>query len=217
MSSSFQRFAGLLGILAGLAGLVYLIAFVALKNPAALVPSIALLLVGVFTSATIVALYQRVREVDEGFALWGLFLGLAGAGGAAIHAAFDLANNVNPPATAFGYASPIDPRGFLTFAVAGLGAFVIAWLVLRGNLFTRAVAYVGMAAGALLVLLYIAYMVILNATNPVVLALIFATGILQPIWYLWIGWLLWNAPATAPARTVSTPVSTPPRSGGKRR
>jgi hypothetical protein len=34
-------------------------------------------------------LYQRVRATDEGFALWGLLLGVGGASGAAIHAAFD--------------------------------------------------------------------------------------------------------------------------------
>jgi hypothetical protein len=203
MYSSFSKFAGLYGILAGVAGLAYLVLFVALKNPGATLPSLALLLVGIFVSATIVALYQRVRDVDDGFALWGLLLGVGGAGGAAIHAAFDLSNNLHPPAAPFGYASPVDPRGFLTFGVAGLGALVISWLLLRGGIFSRAVAYLGILSGALLILLYLAYLLTLNATDPIVLSLIFASGIAQPIWYLWVGWLLWQGSVTAPARASS--------------
>ena len=124
MSSSYQKLAGLCGILAGIAGLVYLIAFLVLKNPAALLPALALLLVGILSSATIVALYFRVREVDAGFALWGLVFGLGGAGGAAIHSAL-------------------------------------------------------------------------------VLIVLLASGVLQPVWYLWLGWYLWRGEAMVPA-TMAT-------------
>lgn len=191
-SQSFDRFAGLFGILAGIAGLAYLVLFFLLKNPGAFAPALALLLVGIFSSATLVALYQRVRPVDEGFALWGLLLGIVGAGGAAIHAAFDVANNINPPKTPFDYASPIDPRGFVTFAVAGLAAIVLAWLIVRGKVFSNALGYFGIVSGILLVALYLAYMIILNALNPIVLALVVLSGLAQPIWYLWLGYVLWS-------------------------
>jgi hypothetical protein len=192
-SQSFERFAGLSGILAGVAGLAYLALFIALKNPGLLLPALALLLVGIFGSATLVAFYQRLRQVDEGFALWGLLLGIGGTGGAAIHAAFDLANNVNPPKAPFDYASPIDPRGFLTFAVAGLAAIVLSWLILRGGVFSRALGYFGIVSGVLLIALYLAYMIILNALNPIVLALVVLSGLAQPIWYLWLGYVLWSS------------------------
>ena len=200
MFSSYSKFAGFYGILAGVSGLLYLVLFIALKNPSAMLPALFLMLLGLFASATIVALYQRVREVDEGFALWGLLLGVAGAGGAAVHGAFDLANSLNPPKTTLDIAFPADPRGFLTFAVAGIAAFVISWLILRGGVFSRGVAYLGLVSGVLLVLLYVTYLVILNATNPIVLALIFASRILQPVWYLWIGWLLWQGGGEAKRR-----------------
>ncbi len=205
MSSLYSRFAGLLGVLAGICGLLYLVSFLVLQNPAALIPSLALLLVGIFASATLVGLYERVREVDEGFALWGLLLGIGGAGGAAIHSAFDLSNNLHPPATPFAYASPVDPRGFLTFAAAGLAALVLSWLLLRGNILSRGVAYLGILSGALLVLLYLAYLIFLNATNPIVLVLILASGIVQPVWYLWLGWSLWQGESTAASRARMAP------------
>jgi hypothetical protein len=203
-SSSFDKFGGLMGIVAGIAGLAYLALFFALKNPAALLPAISLLVVGIGASATLVAIYQRVRQVDEGFALWGLLLGIGGAGGAAVHAAFDVANNINPPKAPFDYASPIDPRGFLTFAIAGLAAIVLSWLIVPGGVFSRALGYFGLGSGVLLIALYLAYMIILNALNPVVLALVVLSGLAQPIWYLWLGWTLWQGGAPASAGTTTT-------------
>ncbi len=84
--------------------------------------------------------------------------------------------------------------------MAGLAVVVLSWLILRGAVLTRSVAYLGLLSGVLLIALYLAYMVILNATNPVVLALILVTGLLNPIWYLWIGWLLWQRQATTSAQ-----------------
>ncbi len=192
MKDSFDKFAGLLGILAGIAGLAYLALFFMLKNPGALLPALSLMIVGICASATLVGVYNRVRPVDEGFALWGLLLGVGGTGGAAIHAAFDLANNLNPPKAPFDFASPIDPRGFLTFAIAGLAAIVLSWLILRGGALSRGLGYFGIVSGVLLIALYLSYMTILNALNPIVLALIVLSGLAQPIWYLWIGYALWR-------------------------
>jgi hypothetical protein len=158
-------------------------------------PALSLLIVGIGASAALVAVYQRLRPVDEGFALWGLLLGIGGAGGAAIHAAFDIANNFNPPKAPFEYASPIDPRGFLTFAIAGLAAIVLSWLIVRGKVFSTGLGYFGILSGVLLIALYLAYMIILNALNPVVLALIVLSGLAQPIWYLWLGVALMRSPA----------------------
>lgn len=190
MTNRYQKFSGVCGILAGVAGLLYLVFFIVYKDPAALLPALSLLAVGLFASATLVGLYQAVRKVDEGFALFGLLLGFAGAMGAAAHAAFDLANNLHPPAAPFAYANPVDPRGFLTFAAAGIAALVLSWLILQGDVLPRTIGYIGIVSGILLVLLYIVYLLTLDALNPVVLALILLSGLLQPIWYLWIGWVL---------------------------
>jgi len=198
MSGLYQKFSGICGLLAGVAGLLYLLLFILLKNPAALFPSIALLAVGLLSSAVFVGLYYHVRNADEGFALWGLLLGMGGAGGAAIHAAFDLSNNLHPPEVAFGYANPIDPRGFLTFAVTGVALMVLSGLILRGKTLPRRVGYLGLFTGGLLILLYLSYLIILDATNPLVLLLVIVSGILQPVWFLWLGWTFIQAKALAP-------------------
>ena len=135
-SSSFERFAGLSAILAGITGLLYSISFVILKNDALI--ALFLMLGGVFSTAVLVAVYNRLKETDATFALWALFLSIAGAFGAIIHGGYDLANAINPTAANVALVnlpSAIDPRGLLTFGVAGLGLFVIAWLMGRGGNF----------------------------------------------------------------------------------
>lgn len=223
---SFERFGGLMALVAGIAGLIYLFSFLAFGDPAALVPAVALLIVGVCASAALVAVYQRVKAVEHGFALWGLLLGLGGAGGAAIHSAFDLSNNLHPPTTRFDFASPIDPRGFLTFGVAGLAIIVLSALIVRGRVLSRGIGYLGLLSGILLIGLYLAYLIILNAANPLLPALILAAGIAQPIWYLWLGIALWRpsieaaVPYRGPERRTGTMAGDyhgPERRRGERR
>ena len=192
MTTSYKRFSGVCGILAGFAGLLYLVLFFVYRNPAALLPTLALLAVGLLASPLLVGLYLHLRSSDEGYALLGLLFGIGGAGGAAVHAAFDLSNNLHPPATPFAYASPVDPRGFLTFVVAGMAILLFSTLITGSDLLPRGLGYLGWVSGFLLIALYLAYLIILNATNPVVLFLIFASGVLQPLWYLWAGWRFWQ-------------------------
>lgn len=195
MDTPFSRVAGLCGMVAGLCGLLYLVAFLVLRDPSATVPSLILLIAGILETALLVGLYQRALAVDAGLALWGWLLAVAGAGGAAVHAGFDLSNNLHPPAMAYAYPSAIDPRGLLTFGFAGLGTIVLSRLLLRGAIFSRGVAMLGIVSGVLLIALYVVYLVLLDPGNPLLVALIFATGILQPVWNLWIGQLLWRESA----------------------
>ncbi len=58
----------------------------------------------------------------------------------------------------------------------------------------------GIVAGVLLVALYVSYLVILDASNPLVLVLVLASGIIQPVWYLALGWNLWQGEVATPAR-----------------
>ena len=61
-------------------------------------------------------------------------LALAGALGAALHGAYDLANLANPPeALATDLPSASDPRGFGTFALSGLALGITGCLILRGG------------------------------------------------------------------------------------
>ncbi len=99
--TAFQRFAGLCAILAGVAGFVYSVAFIIIArsapNTGALLSALGLTLGGLFSVAALIGLYVRVREIEAGFALLGLVLGVAGMIGAALHGSYDLANAINPP------------------------------------------------------------------------------------------------------------------------
>jgi hypothetical protein len=192
VSGSYERFAGLCGILTGVVGLLYAVAFVILRSPP--LSAVTLLLGGLLGTATLVAVYARLRETDGSFAMLGLVLGVTGAMGAALHAGYDLANVLNPPATVnLDLPSQIDPRGMLTFGIAGLGLWVVAWLILRGGQFARGLGYLGYVTAVLLIVVYLARLIVLDASSPLVLAPAVLTGfIASPVWYVWLGLSLWR-------------------------
>jgi hypothetical protein len=195
---AFQRFAGLAAILAGVVGLLYSFAFVVLvvggqaPELGVFLSALCLMLGGLFSSAALVAVFDRVREANPALALWGALLSLTGALGSVIHAGYDLANAVNPPPSSVpGLAdlpSQIDPRGLLTFGIAGLGLFVLASLMARCGSFPRPLGLLGSGLAVLLVVIYLGRLIILSPTNPLVAGLIVVTGfIVNPAWYIWLG------------------------------
>ena len=202
-TTAFDQFAGVCAMLAGAAGILYALAFLALKSD--LLAALFLMLGGVFSAAALLAVYRHLREVDAGFAQFGLLLGLVGVMGAMIHGGYDLANAINPPTTNVlaeaNLPFPLDPRGLLTFGVAGVGTLVISWLMARSPRFARNLAYLGYLLGVLLVVIYLVRLIILdpnaNALIPVALAL---TGVvINPAWYIWLGLQLRGGPQVAAA------------------
>ncbi|HLZ30613.1 MAG TPA: hypothetical protein VKV73_25125 [Chloroflexota bacterium] len=192
ISSSYERFAGVCGVLTGIVGFAYAVAFVILRSPS--LSALCLLLGGLLGTATLVAVYGRVRETDGSFALLALLLGVTGALGAAIHAGYDLSNVLHPPAAVnLDLPSQIDPRGMLTFGIAGLGLWAMAWLILRGGQFPRGLGYLGYVTALLLIVVYLARLIVLDATSPLVLApAVLAGFIANPGWYVWLGLSLWR-------------------------
>jgi len=193
VASAYERFAGICGVLAGICGVLYAIAFVVLKNP--LLYSIFLGLGGILSSAVLVAVYERVHESEAGFSLWGLVLGLIGALGSTVHAGYDLANAINVPATIpsniANLPSAIDPRGLLTFGIAGLGVLVFAWLMVRSGRFPKSLGYLGYLLAVLLLIIYLARLIILDPANPILLVPVLLAGFLiNPAWYIWLGFVL---------------------------
>jgi len=195
-STSFERFGGLCAILAGIIIFLYSVAFIIIARSApglaGLLSALFLMLSGLLSTAGLVALYLRLRETDAAFALWALLLVLAGALGSAIHGGYDLANAINPPDANLpglaGLPSQIDPRGLLTFGVAGVGLFVVAWLIGRGVQFPHGLGYLGYALAVLLVILYLGRLIVLQASSPVILVPAVLAGFLaNPIWYIWLG------------------------------
>ncbi|MDQ4115644.1 MAG: DUF4386 domain-containing protein [Actinomycetota bacterium] len=96
----------------------------------------------------LVAVRGRVRAGAPGLVDWGVLLAVAGAFGSAVHGAYDLANAVHPPAAlATGLPNPVDPRGFLTFVVAGIGMLLLGTVIARTRALPRWLGYLGCLRG----------------------------------------------------------------------
>lgn len=185
--ASFERLAGYSAIGAGVSGLLYSIAFVVLKEP--LLYSIFLMTGGIASTVVMVALYRRLQSVDAGVAQLAMLVGIVAAIGSVIHGGYDLSNSINPPGTGTGdLPSQIDPRGLLTFGIAGLSMFAVAWLMNRGGGFPKILAYLGYVLAALLVVIYLGRLIILSPTNLTILIPAAITGfIISPAWNILVG------------------------------
>jgi hypothetical protein len=189
-TGAFEQVAGVCAILAGVIGFLYSLSFVLIRNDT--LTALCLMVGGLLTMVVMVALYERLRATDPAVALLALVFGVIGALGAAAHGGYDLANAINPPA-----ANPIstanlpfavDPRGLLTFGLAGLALGLIAWLMGRSHAFAMPLVYLGYALAALLVITYLGRLIILDPTNPIIVAVVLPTGFLiNPAWYIWLG------------------------------
>lgn len=187
MKTSFEKFAGWGAILAGLSGFLYAVAFIVLQNE--LLSALFLMLGGLFSTSALTAIYQRLRGTENGFALLGFLFSLSAALGSAIHGGYNLANAIHPPASSIaGLPNAIDPRGLLTFGVAGLGLFILSWLMIQQMRFPKGLAYLGYISAILMIILYLGRLIILQATSLVIVIPALLEGfIVNPLWYVWLG------------------------------
>jgi hypothetical protein len=189
MSGSFHRFAGWASILAGVAGIGYAVAFVVLKS--APLSAQFLTLAPLFAVAGLVAVFDRVRSIDAGYATLAIVLGAFGSLAASSHGVYDLSTVLHPPAAVPDVPSPVDPRGYGTFALTGLAVLILAGLAGRSRELPVWVSPLGMVLGVFLVLTFLARLIVLDATSLVVLGPALVSGLLSPIFFLLLGaWLL---------------------------
>jgi hypothetical protein len=194
-TTAFDRFGGMSAILLGIGGLIYaiLFAFVVAGSPSWVTGLwLTFLLVGgLLTTVVTVALYQRLRETDEGVALWALLLGFAAAIGGMVHAGFQLVSLTNPISgiTTIGQRTPTDPVGILRFGLAGVTLLILGWLIVRGAQFPRSLGYLAYFGGALLVFIYIGRLFdFITPVDKITLIPPFLYGfIVHPVFYVWLG------------------------------
>jgi hypothetical protein len=198
---NYQRLAGGAAILAGVGGFVYSIAFIGgvvlegAPEAGMAVASTALLVGGVLTLVVVVEIHAIVRGEAPDLATLGAILAAAGAIGASVHGGYDLANVLHPPVSDIlavnELPNPVDPRGLLTFGFAGAGLLVLAWLLRRSGTVPRRLGNLGVAVGALLVVVYLGRLIVLDPTNPLVAGPAALVGfILSPAFYIWLGTVL---------------------------
>jgi hypothetical protein len=196
---SFARFGGTCAVLTGIVGLLYAISFVILKEVTPdlgdLLSGLFLLLGALLSTPALTALYARLRTAEPEFALWALLIGLGAAFGVMLHGGYDLANAINTPDALPDLPSQSDPRGLFAFGLTGLSLLAFSWLMRRSRQFPARLPQLGYALAALLAILYLARLIILDASNPVVVIPALLTGFLaNPVWYIWLGLQLRREP-----------------------
>jgi hypothetical protein len=203
----FERLAGLAAVAVGLGGLAYSIAFLVLlysgaPKAADVLTNVFLLAGGILATAVFTALYERFRPADPGLALWAFLLGSLAAFGSAAHGGYDLANIVRTPKSLDQeLPSATDPRGFATFGLTALAIALVSVLILRVGSLPRPLAYLGLVACPLLLVIYFGRMVVFNPKSPGLLTVALVTGfVVNPAWYAWLGLELWRGPRSRPGR-----------------
>lgn len=187
MTKMFQQLSSFEAMLAGISALSYAYFFVIAKDVT--MYSLSLLLLGIFSVKVMIALFARLKKVDEDFARVAMVFGIVGSAGMTIHAGFDLANAINPPTVLNSdLPSQVDPRGLLAFGATSLAILKFSYLMAKDNFFPKGLQMVGFVSGALLIVIYIARLTVLSPANPILLYPVLLNGfILSPLWYLWIG------------------------------
>ena len=189
VSRTFARVAGTSALAVAATNLAYSISFLIVRpdNPdsGGSAASAFLLAGGLLTVPALLALYRLVRPSEPDLSLLAIVLAVAGALGAAIHGGYDLANAINPPDETLELPSQIDPRGLLTFGLAGLALLVFAPLLTRT---LHGLAPLAATLGVLLVVLYVLRLVVLDADSAVIVVPAALAGfVVSPLWYARLG------------------------------
>jgi hypothetical protein len=203
MDNRFDRWAGWAAALGVVSSLVYTVGFVGGSrglidaNLGAFLAAKGLTAGGLLSAVALFAVYGRVRDAGA-LAQLGLVLGLVGTMGAALHGAYDLANVIHPEAAGtLGGPFPADPRGFLTFGVAGLGVLALSWAGLQAGRLPRNLLWLGLVFGVVLVVIYLGRLIVLDANSMLVLGPAVVGALISPIWYGWLAYLLLKGRAGA--------------------
>jgi len=198
-NNSYTRFGGLSAMIVGALSILYAVFYLLIAPRAEAVGTLGswviLALSGVFSSAAFVALYLRLRPTSEGFALWGLALGLFSSFATLAHGAWQALLLATLPAADQSQRaaielvrmvpSQVDPAGLATFGVIGLASFVTGMIIIVSGRLPRTPGYLAIANAVLLVTLFFATAA--NAQTLILLSGGLTSVIVGPIWWIWLG------------------------------
>ena len=194
--NSFERFAGLCSLAVAFGALAFSAIFAVIVGGSSQgKPFFALLLGGAILSVPVlVAIFQRLRETDEAFALTAFVFGLGGALGGVLHGGYELAALQTPPAEGYYPGLESVTKGILRYGSSGLALVLVGWLILRGARLPRVLGYLGIFGGALLVLIYFGrlYDFITPASHTSLIPPFLYGFIVHPIFYGTLGVVLWR-------------------------
>jgi hypothetical protein len=196
MNSNFERFGSLAAMMTGILSIVYAVLFLFVSRANEYVGILGSWIVlggtAFFAIAAYVALYQRLKERESGFALFALLLSGMAAFAMLQHGAFEAIEiyRAGAVSTALGAPSQVDPAGLATFGVVGVGAFLWGWLIVRTGSLPRTLGYVGILNAVLLVVLFFA--TIVGSQIIILISGGLTLVIVGPVWWIWVGRALAN-------------------------
>ncbi len=167
-------------------------------NPALrIVEYLPIALYSLLAIAAVLAISENVRSANEGWVRWTSTLAIIGLAVNALvafqHMALDSLRAaayvkgdaaVKAALTAPGALEDLDPQAWLRYGAFGLWAFVVSVLALRGNIWPRPLAYVGIGVAIA------AWLVVVGEVFPsqsLIAIIAGVASILVPIWYIWLG------------------------------
>lgn len=157
-----------------------------------------------------VATYHRVRRAGQAWAAFATLVGAIAAAGWFVAGIYDLANaklvSTYAAASSPGLdqalrdladgPSPVNPLGATTFALTAVWFLIVALLMPRAGL-PRPLALLGFVAAGDLAAGFIASLA--GADQLAILARIVAGAVGGPLFWLWLGILLWRDPRAEPS------------------
>lgn len=212
----FDRKAGLDGILAGLSFFLYSFFFIVAPKltfykmspkTVYVLSSLFFLLAGFFTLKLLVGLYLHLKKIDEGFALWGLIIGVLAMFTLMTRGINDFTFYLNTPTnsivkqvkvmTAINRVIGIgnfDARGFFSTGMFALVVLTFSYLMGKDKKFHHLLVYLGAVLGGIMIVVYLARLFPgVRSTGQLIMYLGYLTGfVLHPLWFIWAGWTLFK-------------------------
>lgn len=191
MDSSFQRFGSVAAMMTGVLSIVYAVFFLGVTRASAYAGTLGSWIIlaasGFFAAAAYVALYQRLKDREAGFALYTMLFGIMSAFAMLQHGGFEAVEIIRRGGveSALGAPSQVDAAGLASFGVIGIVAFLWGWLIVRTNALPRTLGYVGIFNAILLVVLFLASVVGLQSL--ILLSGGLTSVVVGPVWWIWLG------------------------------
>jgi hypothetical protein len=192
MTRAFSRVAAVSAAVAVVTSLVYSVTFALVVRKGyhwAEWTSSAALLTGALAAVVVVlAARERFAGGEPQLAQLAVVLGLAGALGSAVHATYDLAALAKPAESDALGLSPVDPRGFATFALTGLALGLFGVLGHAAGALSARTRVVALVTAAALVTVFVGRLALLDPNRLVIKVLALACGlVLNPLVLLAFG------------------------------
>jgi drug/metabolite transporter (DMT)-like permease len=181
MTDTFRRTAAPAALLAAAGSVVFTVTFALYVREsyrwALWASTITRIVTGLLLVVVFVALQAFVRDREPDLGRVAAGIGVVGALASVLHAAYDLADLAKPQHVTSDLPSQVDPRGFATFALVGLAMLLFAWFARRVDALPSWTTIAGLAAGALLVILWLGRMIALDPNDDVIRVAALASGL----------------------------------------